>query len=63
MDIPVTVDEIIQASKSLKNSAPGLDGMKEVDLNKIAPEDMATHMTHLHRHEQSIWFGFPSIDF
>ena len=45
MDVPVTADEIIQALKNLKDSAPGLDGMKKYDLNKIAPEDMATHMT------------------
>ena len=42
-DVPVTADEIIQASKNLKDSAPGLDGMKKCDLNKIAPEDMTIH--------------------
>ena len=45
MDVPVTADEIIQALRNLKDSAPGLDGMKKYDLNKIPPEDMATHMT------------------
>ena len=45
MDVPVTADEIIQALKNFKDSAPGFDGMKKYDLNKIAPEDMATHMT------------------
>ena len=44
-DVPVTADEIIQAVKNLKDSAPGLDEMKKCDLNKIAPEDMATHTT------------------
>ena len=37
------MDEIIQALENLKDSAPGLDGMKKCYLNKIAPEDMATH--------------------
>ena len=45
MDVPVTADETIQALKNLKDSVPGLDGMKKCDLNKIAPEDMATHTT------------------
>ena len=39
MNVPVTADEIIQASKNLKDSVPGLDGMKKCDFNKIAPED------------------------
>ena len=34
MDVPVTADEIIQALRNLKDSAPGLDGMRKVDLNK-----------------------------
>ena len=40
MDVPVTEDKIIQASKILKDSAFGLDDLKNVDLSKIAPKDM-----------------------
>ena len=36
MDVPVTADEVIQTLKKiLKDSAPGLEGMKKCDLNKI----------------------------
>ena len=40
-----TADVIIQALRNLKDFDPGLDGMKKCDLNKISPEDMATHVT------------------
>ena len=31
--------------RTSKDSTPDIDGMQKCDLNKIAPEDMATHMT------------------
>ena len=45
MESPITGGELITAIKKLKDSAPGIDGVKKSHLCRVAVEELAAHMS------------------